>query len=59
MSVWSGIAFVRRKMSATRILAPFFACSVSVRAESIAWFVSEICLSRLAAFACCGRIRTK
>ena len=59
MSVWSGIAFVRRKRSATRIFAPAFACSVRARAESIASFVSAICLSSDAALECWGPIRMK
>ena len=54
MSVWSGIALVSRKMSATRIFAPCLACNVSARAESTELCVSTICVSSEAAFERCG-----
>ena len=59
MSVWSGMALVRRKTSAIRICDPCLAWRVNARAEVMASFVSAICLPMSAAFERCGPITRK
>ena len=59
MSTVSGMAFVSRKSSATRIGGLAFACAASTRYCSICCCVAAVSFFSAAALARCGEISTK